>query len=228
MAKNSGPFGEQFRPLVSVQRSSADSLVDGHLCSGLLFGPRLALLLPPVPDELSRSGELPSGFRLVAGVPRPGEGEGWVATAPLIEIEVNEHKSRGLTAIVVKAGAPGLGDDPVPEDGVSPVAEMGPENEDEAWSLLTELHRTADRPDSAWLYEADQLLRGQPTAISQSDPDGDYLTDENDGRDGHDDDGRCDEDDHRARSDRRPGRRRVERSVPRSTWICKYLHIGCP
>jgi hypothetical protein len=226
MATNHSPLGA---PLVSIQRASVGSLVDGHLCSGVLLDDWVALLVPPVPDELSRPDKLPSGFRVVAGASRLGGGQGWVVSAPVIKIEVMEQASGHLTAIVVKAGPPGLGD-AMSRQGMNSIAEMEAGSEQEAWQLLSELHQTAGVPDSAWLSEADRLLRGQQTASPESDsPANVDLDHEDDGGNAPDGGGNApygDDNGHEGGRPRTP-RGRPE-PIPPTTWYCRYLHIGCP
>jgi hypothetical protein len=143
---------------LSVQERSGDSWV--YVCSAVRLLPAGALLVPPLPEQLSRPGAAPPGFRLVVGAAGDVTSDR-VLAAPVSRVHLSEPDPGGQRHVAVEVDLPEAGAarattaaDPrtVPDGGST----------QDAHAVLATVLAEAVGPDPVWLARAEEALRNQP------------------------------------------------------------------
>lgn len=149
------------RLVISVQRASAASCVEGHLGTAVLAGPRAALLVPPVHADLTDPSLTRGSFLLVIGMPDPTTDT--VLRIPIARVRVGSEAgigSGGTPPAVAEFDLPGW-----PTDRAKATAQPGEESGDDpqhAQSVLAEAISAAVQPDEAWLNAVNTTTRRPP------------------------------------------------------------------
>jgi hypothetical protein len=126
--------------LVSLQRRSAASLVDGHVGTGVLITPTAVVLVPPAPDGITaQHGE----YHVVIGP--PGLEDGYVVSATPSVVHLTPE---GYVVVVFHEGK---------VERQSSLGDAVTEGSFRQW--FDDVLTTATAPEPDWLAAADELLR---------------------------------------------------------------------